>query len=181
MENFSLKSWGTWNNRSWTKWPLVIFSNLIYYGSVHPHQTRLSECLKFWVFSCWTEDLGLTFISSKPSWKDMYWDRVQQQLIVPSQQLSSSLLFSQRTHHILNAFCACGGEKASISSWPNEKVLSHKIPPSLIIPLSATKGSGHSLDNATCIFNSFEYFAHSDTSLSSPKDCLPPTQSLLSQ
>lgn len=29
------------------------------------------------------ESLGLTFTSSKPSWKDEYWERVQRQLNIP--------------------------------------------------------------------------------------------------
>lgn len=72
-------------------------------------------------------------------------------------------------HSVLNAFCACGGENDSISGWPNDKVFGLKIPTlSLIIPLSATMGSGHSLANATWTFNTFEYLVYSSTSLSSP-------------
>lgn len=63
----------------------------------------------------------------------------------------------------------CGGEKDSISGWPNDKVLSLKIPPlSLIIPLSATMGSGHSLANATWTLNTLSiqtqaYLLHKPT------------------
>lgn len=68
-----------------------------------------------------TGSLGLTFTSSKPSWKDVYGEKAKQQLIIPASLLSSDLLLSQRITacSILNAFCASEGGKDSIRGWPD--------------------------------------------------------------
>lgn len=79
-----------------------------------------------------TGTLGMIFTSSTPSWKDEYWKRAQQQLHILPRQLPSDLLLQAGTSQhpsVLSAFCACWGEKDSISSWPNDKEFGLKISP----------------------------------------------------
>lgn len=146
MEDFSLKPWRTLNNGGWTTWPLRIFSSLIYYGSVHLyHQIRLLEWLSFRMFvllnwqEVWVWPLRpLNLLGKMRIGRERSSSRVFPVDNFPP--TCSSVRGIAASLHTRCLLC-CGGEKASISGWPNDKVFSLKIP-ALVINYSTVSNNG---------------------------------------